>query len=126
MYPEEGNVNLDTWERVRKQLKSYHTEHGSGKVPTDAFSLWKISRDALDPAPESEKLQLKEESEEKSVAIKKEKEEKEALPSYRQLNEMLAAMTAQEKVKDRDEKKDQFSDEEDLEEKITQYHSDED
>ena len=35
-------------------------------------------------------------------------------------------MTAQEKVKDRDEKKDQFSDEEDLEEKITQYHSDED
>ena len=49
-----------------------------------------------------------------------------AIPSYWQLNEMLAAMTAQEKVKDRDEKKDQFSDEEDLEEKITQYHSDED
>lgn len=74
---EEGNVNLDTWERVRKQLKSYHTEHGSEKVPTHAFSLWKISRDALDPAPESEKLQLKEESErEKSVAIKEEKEKK--------------------------------------------------
>ena len=117
LYPEEGNVNLDTWERVRKQLKSYHTEHGSGKVPTDAFSLWKISRDALDPAPESEKLQLKEESEEKSVALKKEKEEKEALPSYRQLNEMLAAMTAQEKINNKDEIRNPTSDENNLEEK---------
>ena len=54
-FPEEGTVNLDTWERVGKQLKTYHVEHGSEKVPTDAFSLWNISRDALDPAPESEK-----------------------------------------------------------------------
>ena len=38
-FPEEGTVNLDTWERVRKQLKSYHTEHSSEKVPTDAFTL---------------------------------------------------------------------------------------
>ena len=31
------------------------------------------------------------------------------MPSYRQLNEWLAAMTANEHVKDRDEKKDQLS-----------------
>ena len=38
-FPEEGTVNLDTWERVGKQLKTYLAERGSEKVPTDAFSL---------------------------------------------------------------------------------------
>ena len=88
-----------------RETKTYHAEHGSEKVPTDAFSLWNIIRDALDTAPESEKVHLKEESAEKKVSIKEESEEKEAIPSYRQLNEMLAAMTAQEKAEDRDEKK---------------------
>ena len=64
-FPEEGTVNLDTWERVGKQLKTYLAERGSEKVPTDAFSLWNIIRDALDPALGSEKVHLKEESEEK-------------------------------------------------------------
>ena len=63
-------------------------------LPTDAFSLWNIIRDALDPAPESEKVHLKEESAEKKVSIEEKSEEKEATPSYLQLNEMLAAMTA--------------------------------
>ena len=93
-FPEEGTVNLDTWESVGKQLKIYHAEHGSENVPTDAFSLWNIIRDALDPAPEYEKGHLKEESAEKKVSIEEKSEEKEATPSYLQLNEMLAAMTA--------------------------------
>ena len=63
-------------------------------MPTDAFSLWNIIRDALDPAPEYEKGHLKEESAEKKVSIEEKSEEKEATPSYLQLNEMLAAMTA--------------------------------
>ena len=125
-FPEEGTVNLDTWERVGKQLKTYHAEHGSEKVPTDAFSLWNIIRDALDPAPESEKVHLKEESADKKVSIEEESDEKEATPSYRQLNQMIAAMTAQEKVIDRDDKKEQVSDEEDLEKEVSQDHSDED
>ena len=104
-FPEEGTVNLDTWESVGKQLKIYHAEHGSEKVPTDAFSLWNMIRDALEPTPESEKVHLKEESAEKKVSIEEESEEKEAIPSYRQLNEMLAAMTAQEKAEVRDERK---------------------
>ena len=85
-------------------------------------------RDALDPAPESEKVHVKEESEEIKIHAKEKDEEKEAIPSYWQLNEMLAAMTAQEQVEDRDEKKDQLSpqDEKDLEETAAQYHFDED
>ena len=39
----------------------------------------------------------------------KKSENEEVIPSYRQLNEWLAAMTANEHVKDRDEKKDQLS-----------------
>ena len=45
-------------------------------MPTDAFSLWNIIRDALDPAPKSEKVHVKEESEEKKVHVKEEDEEK--------------------------------------------------
>ena len=58
-FAEEGTVNLDTWEKVGKQLKTYYTQHGPEKVPTDAFSLWNMIRDGLDPAPESEKYMLK-------------------------------------------------------------------
>ena len=96
-------------------------------MPTDAFSLWNIIRDALDPAPKSEKVHVKEESEGEKVLVKEEDEEKEAIPTYRQLNEMLAAIAANEHVEDRDEKKDQLSPqhEEDLEETAL-YDSDED
>ena len=80
-FPEEGTVNLDTWERVGKQLKTYHAKHDSEKVSPDAFSLWNIIRDTLDPAPESEKVHFKDESEERKVSVKEEDEEKEAKPS---------------------------------------------
>ena len=85
-------------------------------------------REALDPAHEFEKVPVKQESESENVPVIKESENEEAIPSYRQLNEWLAAMTANEHVEDRDEKKDQLSpqDEEDLEETSAQYHSDED
>lgn len=74
-------------------------------MPTGLGTVWDIIR-TLWPAPEYG--HFKEESAEKKVSIEEESEEKEATPIYRQLNEMLAAMTAQEKVIDRDEKKDQF------------------
>ena len=60
-----STVNLDTWEKVGKRLKTYYTQRGPEKVPTDAFSLWNMIRDALDPAPDSVKVHVKEESEEK-------------------------------------------------------------
>ena len=62
-------------------------------------------RDAVDPVPESENVHLKEQSAEEKLSIKEEGEEKGAIPSHWQLNKTLAAMTAQEKAKDRDEKK---------------------
>ena len=39
LFPEEGTVNLDTWEKVGKQLKTYYTQHGLERVPIDTFSL---------------------------------------------------------------------------------------
>ena len=126
-FPEEGMVNLDTWERVGKQLKTYHAEHGSEKVPNDAFSLWNIIRDDLDPAPESEKVHFKEESEEKTAVKPEEYEKEEDPPDYQQLRKMLAAMTAQEQIKDREEKQGQLSpQDEDLDEIAARYHSDKD
>ena len=76
-----------------------------------------MTRDALDPAHESEKVHVKEKS-----------EDEEAILSYQQLNTMLAAMDTDSHTENRDEKKDQLSpqDEEDLEETAARYHSDED
>ena len=116
-FPEEGSVNLYTWDKIGKQLKTYYTQHGPEKVPNDTFSLWNMIRDALDPAHESEKVHVKEKS-----------EDEEAILSYQQLNTMLAAMDTDSHTENRDEKKDQLSpqDEEDLEETAARYHSDED
>ena len=60
-FPGEGTVNLKTWEKVGKQLKTYYTQHGPKRAPTDTFSLWNMIRDALDPAHESERVSEKEE-----------------------------------------------------------------
>ena len=136
---QQGTVNLDIWGNVGKQLRAYCAQHGLEKIPTYTFPLWNMIRDALDPAHEFEKVPVKEEIEVGKVPVKqeresekvpviKESENEEAIPSYWQLNEWLAAMTANEHVEDRDEKKDQLSpqDEEVLEETSAQYHSDED
>ena len=74
-FPEEGTVNLDTWGKVGKQLTTFYTQHGLENMPTDTFSLWNMIRDALDPAHESKKVHVKEES-----------EDEEAIPSYQQLS----------------------------------------
>ena len=38
-------MNLDTWVKLRKQLKTYYTLHG----PVNAFALWNMIRNVLDP-----------------------------------------------------------------------------
>ena len=38
-------MNLDTWVKLRKQLKTYYTFHG----PANAFALWNMIRNVLDP-----------------------------------------------------------------------------
>ena len=136
---QQGTVNLDIWEKAGKQLKAYCAHHGLEKIPTYTFPLWNMIRDALDPAHEFENVPVKEESkvgkvpvkqksESEKVPIIKRSENEEAIPSYWQLNKCLAAMTANEHVEDRDEKKNQLflQDEKDLEETAALYHSDED
>ena len=71
-FPEEGSVNLDTWEKVGKQLKTYYTLHGLEKVPTDTLSLWNMIRDALDPALESGKGLDKKENKNEKLPDRKE------------------------------------------------------
>ena len=40
---------LNTWERVGKQLNSYYILHGQKKFPVDAFALWNMIKNVLDP-----------------------------------------------------------------------------
>ena len=117
-------------------------------MPSDAFSLWNIIRDVLDPVPVSEKVHFKGDSEENAVAkpapeskrvtfkeenedetvVKPEENEKnEDLPDYGQLRKMLAAMITQEQLKDKDEKQDQLppKEKENLDEITSKYRSDE-
>lgn len=55
-FPEEGTVNLETWQKVGKQLQEYYQFHGPQKVPVEAFALWTLVRDCLDPRHEKERL----------------------------------------------------------------------
>ena len=56
------NRALLTWGKVGKQLKAYCVHHGLEKIPTYTFPLWNMTRGALDPAHEFEKVPVKEES----------------------------------------------------------------
>ena len=42
-------MNLDTWVKLRKQLKTYYTFHG----PANAFALWNMIKNVLDPCHEA-------------------------------------------------------------------------
>ena len=42
-------MNLDTWVKLRKQLETYYTLHG----PVNAFALWNMIRNVLDPRHEA-------------------------------------------------------------------------
>ena len=52
-FPEEGTINLETWTKVGDQLHSFYTLHGPENVPVDAFALWNMIRDILDPQHEA-------------------------------------------------------------------------
>ena len=56
-FPEDGTVNIETWKKVGEQIQQYYSLHGAEKVPLDAYSLWDLIRDCLDPEHESKKLE---------------------------------------------------------------------
>ncbi|KAF6323407.1 hypothetical protein mRhiFer1_008384 [Rhinolophus ferrumequinum] len=47
-FPEEGTVNLETWEKVGERLQDYYAAHGPQRVPVETFGLWTLIRDCLD------------------------------------------------------------------------------
>ena len=57
---EEGTVNLETWNKVGDQLHLFYTLHGPEKVPVDAFALWSVIRDVLDPRHEAARQPMEE------------------------------------------------------------------
>lgn len=54
-FPEEGSVNLQTWNKVGNQLREYYTQNGPEKVPVNAFALWNLIKEVLEPQQEAEK-----------------------------------------------------------------------
>ena len=50
---EKGTVNLETWSKVGDHLHLFYTLHGPENVPVDAFALWNMIRDVLDPRHEA-------------------------------------------------------------------------
>lgn len=56
-FPEEGTDSLETWTKVGEQIQLAYTLHGPDKVPLDAYSLWTLIRDCLNPEHESKKLE---------------------------------------------------------------------
>ena len=52
-FPEEDTINLEIWTKVGDQLHLCYTLHGPEKVPIDAFDLWNMIRNVLDPQHEA-------------------------------------------------------------------------
>ncbi|XP_021114177.1 endogenous retrovirus group K member 24 Gag polyprotein-like [Heterocephalus glaber] len=56
-FSEEGTVDLEVWNKMGKQFQDYYDGHGPTKIPIDAFSLWALIRDSLDPQHEGERVE---------------------------------------------------------------------
>jgi hypothetical protein len=48
-FPEEGTVNLDTWQNVGERLGGHCTADGLDDMPVFTFGLWSQIKDCLDP-----------------------------------------------------------------------------
>ncbi|XP_026956123.1 endogenous retrovirus group K member 10 Gag polyprotein-like, partial [Sagmatias obliquidens] len=53
-FPEQGTVNIETWQKVGQTLQDYYSQHGPEKVPVDTFTLWNLIRESIAPLPEEE------------------------------------------------------------------------
>ncbi|XP_026956131.1 endogenous retrovirus group K member 5 Gag polyprotein-like, partial [Sagmatias obliquidens] len=54
-FPEEGTVNIETWQKVGQTLQVYYSHFGPEKVPVDTFTLWNLIRESIAPLPEGQK-----------------------------------------------------------------------
>ncbi|XP_073649462.1 endogenous retrovirus group K member 5 Gag polyprotein [Tursiops truncatus] len=54
-FPEQGTVNIETWQKVGQTLQVYYSHYGPEKVPVDTFTLWNLIRESIAPLPEGQK-----------------------------------------------------------------------
>lgn len=74
-FPEEGTVNLETWNLVGKAIRKTYTKKGPVGVPANAFALWSLIRDALDPVPENLRIKEDEDTKDNKKEEVKDKDE---------------------------------------------------
>ncbi|XP_042521622.1 endogenous retrovirus group K member 10 Gag polyprotein-like [Dipodomys spectabilis] len=55
-FPEEGTISLETWQKIGKMIQEHYDANGPEKTPVDAFTLWNLVRDSLDPRHEQIKF----------------------------------------------------------------------
>lgn len=118
-FPEEGTVNLETWQKVGKALKNYYTVHGPEKDPAETFSFWSLIRDALDPTHEIQKFE-NESPTEKTPLLSS------STSNFEVLNRPDSDDEGSDKENDNGNDPDILSpqDEETLEEEAARYHGD--
>ncbi|XP_030897680.1 endogenous retrovirus group K member 5 Gag polyprotein-like [Leptonychotes weddellii] len=58
-FPKDGSLNIRIWNKIGEEMQLYYSNHGPENVPVEAFSLWTLLRDMLDPMPSSQALHKK-------------------------------------------------------------------
>jgi hypothetical protein len=48
-FPEEGTVNLETWNKLEDVLRACHMAEGLECIPTFTFGMWSLIKDCLRP-----------------------------------------------------------------------------
>lgn len=126
-FPEEGTVNVETWARVGKKLQDHYAAHGPQEVPVDAFALWTLIRDCLDPRHEGHKILGPKEGQEEKAVNSNPGGLPPVAPSAPPLPVKGAVVVGVEKP-GFSESFDEFnpSDQEDLDEAAARYHSEDD
>ncbi|XP_061862620.1 endogenous retrovirus group K member 5 Gag polyprotein-like [Colius striatus] len=56
-FPNKGTINLETWNKVGENIKSYYAANGPDKIPIDAFPLWTLIKECLQGDTEYDKWQ---------------------------------------------------------------------
>lgn len=46
-FPERGSLDVDTWEKVGLDIRSWFTEYGGNGVPPTAFAIWNVLKKTL-------------------------------------------------------------------------------
>lgn len=56
MFPHEGTVNLEIWNKFGRDIKWYSVQARPQKVPVDGILLWTLIKEALSPHQQTERI----------------------------------------------------------------------